>query len=170
MDQDRLQLRDLSPADPFIQSPGWPWWAWLILALGLVGIALLVRFAVKRGDTSAGEDPRVVAERAYRQAVSDIGDSARESGARAVAIACSTAIRRYLSTVCGDPSLFETHEEFLSRHEALKGFPGSIRERTGSVFAHLAALKYGRSPNGDAAEIVDGCRDLLGALHQSRPA
>lgn len=170
MDSDKLQLRELVPADPFIQSPGWPWWVWLLIALAIVGIAFLICLIVRRSDSASGPDPRLEAENAYRAAMERIKGAANLSAVQEAATSCSDAIRRYLATVTGDPSLYETHEEFLARHESLDGFPVEVRNGVSAGFSRLARLKYGKSPSGEPFAIADEGLSLLDQLHQHRPA
>ena len=170
MDSESLQLRDLVPAEPFIQSPGWPWWAWAIVAVLAIGLALLIRQLFKKRDEEAGPDLRHIADEAYRIACDKIDLAANLTAIQDVATSCSEAVRRYLATVTKDPSLFETHEEFLSRHQALADFPSEIRQQVSKGFSHLARLKYGKSVSGEASTITQESRALLQSLHQRRPA
>ena len=70
----------------------------------------------------------------------------------------------------GDPALFETHEEFISRHQALASYPEDLRKVTAEGFSHLARLKYGPDATGDPIALVTAARQLLDRLHQQQPA
>lgn len=170
MESDELQLRDLVPADPFIQSPGWPWWAWVLVAVALIGVISLIVALVVRKKSAEVTDPGLLAEEAYHIAIAQIERAAGLAEIQNAATDCSTAIRGYLSKICNDPSLFETHEEFLSRHEALKSFSEDLRKRISTGFSHLASLKYGKSRSGDIPLITNEGRNLLQQIHQHRPA
>ncbi|MGB6221189.1 hypothetical protein [Haloferula sp.] len=170
MEDETLKLQDLVPAEPFIQSPGWPWWAWVILAVLIIGLALLIRTLSRKQDATQGADPALIAEEAYQSALGKIEQARSNSAIQEVATSCSAAIRRYLATATGDPSLFETHEEFLARHEALTDYPIEVRNGVSVGFGRLARLKYGKSPSGVSDEVADESRQLLQQIHQHRPA
>jgi hypothetical protein len=170
MESDSLQLRELVSADPYIQSPGWPWWLWAVIGLLAVGLILLIWSLFKRKNTENSPDLRLIADQAYRSALEKIEAAASLSPIQNVATDCSEAIRRYLATVTSDPSLYETHEEFLSRHQSLDGYPIEIRNGVSTGFSRLAKLKYGKSPNGDPNTITNEGRNLLMELHQHRPS
>ncbi|MEP4079474.1 hypothetical protein [Haloferula sp.] len=170
MDSDSLQLRELVPAEPFIQSTGWPWWAWLVVAVFVIGLILLIFAAFRRKDSITPPELGLVADRAYKIAMDHLKQAGDRTVIQEAATACSAAIRHYLATVTGDRSLFETHEEFLARHEALNGYPVEVRNEVSNGFSKLAQLKYGKSPSGDSTEVANDGRNLLQQLHQHRPA
>jgi hypothetical protein len=170
MESDDLQLRDLAPAEPFLQPPGWPWWAWLLAGLVALSAVILVIAIARRKKAATPPDLRLRAESAYRKACEGIEQAGATGGVQEAATACSTAVRGYLATVCGDPSLFETHEEFLARHQALESYPAEMRERVSTGFSRLAELKYGKDRKGEIAAVTDESRRLLDQLHQQRPA
>jgi len=168
MEDDPFQLRDLVPADPLLREPGLPWWAWALLVVGGLLLILLAVALFRRGGAPParpGPDP----EAAFREA-SEALDRAAGLPSREAATASSEAIRRYLATVCGDPSLFETHEEFLARHHALDDFPAEVREHVSTLFCRLAALKYDKDRSGSTPEMIEGSLFVLRQLHQQRPA
>ena len=164
---DTLVLRDLVPADPLLPDPGLPPWAWVLIGLA---IAAVVGFAFYLRRTKlAGVDPRHIREEAYAQAQHDL-EAVPEGGMQVAATKVSLVLRRYLAIVCGDPALFETHEEFISRHAALASYPEELRNVTAEGFSHLARLKYGREANGDPVALFGAARQLLDRLHQHQPA
>lgn len=170
MESDSLQLQELVPAEPFVPSPGWPWWVWVAIVL-VVCLSVLLIFALRRKSrATTPPDLGLVAETAFKAAIKHIEQAAKHSAIQEAATACSAAIRRYLATVTGDSSLYETHEEFLARHEALTGYPIEVRDGVATGFCRLAQLKYGKAPSGDPAAIADEGRSLLQQLHQNRPA
>jgi hypothetical protein len=62
--------------------------------------------------------------------------------------------------------LFETHEEFVSRHDALLALTPEARAATETGFTRLAALKYAPEiPDAVPAEVVAESRALLETLH-----
>src|SRR5690606_23328585 len=101
-----------------------------------------------RRSNATATDPRLLREGAYALAQHDL-QAVPEGGDQLAATQVPLVLRRYLGTVCGDPALFETHEEFISRHAALANYPEDLRNVTAEGFSHLARLKYRREANGD---------------------
>jgi hypothetical protein len=165
---DALVLRDLVPAEPLLPDPGLPPWAWGLMGAAAVVLLGLVLWLVRRRREPPASDPRVVRDEAYREACQSL-DATPPAGIQAAATNVSLVLRRYLAAVCGDPALFETHEEFISRHAALAGFPDELRKITADGFSHLARLKYGRDATGDPAALHGAARQLLDRLHQHTP-
>lgn len=166
MENDDLQLRDLAPVDPFL--PDWvlPWWIWLAVALIAAGLILLAIAIARRPKKEiAGES---VANLAYRRALARL-EALSEDFHDAV-IDASSALRAYLSEAAGDPSLYETQEEFNSRDEALRELPEDLRPKVASYLTQLSALKYDKPRNGSAAEIAASARAMLEEIHRARPA
>lgn len=170
MEGDALQLRDLVPAEPLLSHPGLPWWAWALIGAGTTLLILAVVGLVRRKKRQSPPPLPVDADLAYREAVGVIEESAglpqREAAMRA-----SGAIRLYLAKVCEDPSLYETHEEFLARHQSLERFPETTREQVSMLLTQLAALKYDRPVSPEAhADFAERPLAVLRQLHQQRHA
>jgi hypothetical protein len=164
---DALSLRELVPAEPLLPEPGLPTWAWLAIAGAALALVALTVFL--RRDKRAAADPALAREQAYRAAVTEL-EAPPAGGMQEAATRVSIALRRYLAAVAGDPALFETHEEFVARHEALARYPEDLRKTTAEGFSHLARLKYGREASGDPATLLAAARQLLDRLHQHSPA
>lgn len=164
---DALVLRDLVPAEPLLPEPSLPAWAWVLIGLGVVAVIAATILLRRRKTLPA--DPWHLRDEAYLRAKSDL-DDVLDGGMQAAATRVSLVLRRYLATVCGDPALFETHEEFISRHAALSDYPEELRKVTAEGFSHLARLKYGREANGDPVALFGAARQLLDRLHQHQPS
>ena len=164
---DPMALRELVPAEPLLPDPGLPPWAWAAIALAVIALAGLVMFL--RRQKSAIPDLRLAREQAYRQALGEL-EPVPVGGIQEAATKVSVALRRYLAAAAGDPALFETHEEFISRHEALARYPEALRQATSEGFSHLARLKYGRDARGEPEALFTAARQLLDRLHQHQPA
>ena len=75
-------------------------------------------------------------------------------------------LRKFLSITAEDPALFETHEEFISRHNALQKIPESTRNEITKIFSQLAGMKYSpKDANTSAEAIISESRQLLQLLH-----
>ncbi len=163
-----LVLRDPVPAEPLLPDPGLAPWVWWALAGGVLLLALLAWFLLRRRKQGM-VDPVKVREEAYRRAVAELSSQAAASMQEA-ATKVSLALRRYLAVVAGDPALFETHEEFVARHESLATYPADLRQSAAEGFSQLARLKYGREAAGEPAALFSAARQLLDRLHQHQPA
>lgn len=160
-----LELRDIPDAAPFIPSPSLPWWAWLIIALIL---AIAIFFIVRKKST-----PAVLTKNdAYREACTALDSlSSLATTPVKLATAVSLIMRRYLAAAASDPSLFETHEEFLSRHTALTIYPDDLRKEVTTHFQHIARLKYAPLEAApDLTNFIPHMRALLDRLHYAAPS
>lgn len=84
---------------------------------------------------------------------------------KTAALESSLIFRELLQEETGDKALFETHEEFSLRPDALASLPLSAREETRHYLQKLARLKY--IPNysqEDAANLVDEAINLVNSL------
>lgn len=164
MEEDALQLRDVVPAEPLLPHPGLPWWAWTGFGLAaaiLIGLALILWRVHRRNEITATFS--IDRDAVYQEAVATI-EACAGLPAREASVRVSGALRFYLAKVCDDPSLFETHEEFLARHKALEHFPETTREQVSALLTRLAAMKYDR-PEGSAVD-ENFTRDPLSVLRQ----
>lgn len=76
----------------------------------------------------------------------------------------SLTIRRYLQGAVQDPALYETHEEFSRRIDALVAVPEACRYDTRNLLERLADLKYADTRESDpvrARALVDEAATLL---------
>jgi len=83
------------------------------------------------------------------------------------AVQASLILRCYLSEATGEPMLFETHEESISRHEALNDFSEETRQEAQRGFSTFAALKY--APRDTYVRVIDvivESQRLLKVFHQ----
>lgn len=156
-----LELRDAPPPDPLLPGIGlWPWWFAAIVPV----IALIVWIRFKRRKPAA-VDPMKIREQSWREAVAAL-DAVHTNDPRDAAVQSSLILRRFLSLAVHDPALFETHEEFIARHDALNALNENARAAAADGFARLAALKYAPvSPQADAAAVLTESRQLLQTLH-----
>lgn len=154
----------LEPTSPEALVPdSWiePWMIVTALVLALAVVALVV-FKKRR---SAPVDPLAIRRTAHLEAAAAL-EKIGPVAAREAAVQSSLILRRYLSVAAADPALFETHEEYLSRHEALKEFSDDARGSAGLGFARLAAIKYSANhPDMDTPQVIAGSRTLLEILN-----
>lgn len=157
-----FELRE--PVSPEILVPdSWaePW----MFAVGFSLLAILLMLVYFKRKRLVPVDPRAIREMAHTQAVELLANM-EPSSARDAALQASLILRRYLSSATGDPALFETHEETIARHEALKEFSDETKAAVGQGFSHLAAMKYAHDiPDVPPVEVLEESRALLETLH-----
>ena len=170
-----FELLEPSPPEALIPD-SWlePWMIAAAVALLVVVLAVLI---LKRKKATP-IDPLAARRVAHAEAVAALGEigtvtprdaALGEIGTvtpRDAAVCSSLILRKYLSAAAGDPALFETHEETISRHDAFKDFSEEARATTSHGFARLASLKYAAElPDAAASEVVAESRGLLETLH-----
>jgi hypothetical protein len=154
----------LEPASPEALVPdSWvePW-----MALTAVGLLLIIAawFAFRKKKPAA-IDPQIIRNAAYHEALAGL-EKITALQARDAAVQCSLILRRYLSVAANDPALFETHEEFISRHDALNALTEAARKTSESGFSRLASIKYAAEvPDVSPLEVATESRSLLETLH-----
>jgi len=158
---DFYQLRDPIPAEKFLPGPEMHWWIWGLLALAAILVIALLVAILRRSK----QGPRVDPSAARRRALAALAGIDPSKRAAEVATEVSLLLRRFLADTLGDPALFETHEEFLSRQASLDGLPEDQRQQTRDHFATLAHLKYGPDTEADTTELLTETRQLLENLH-----
>lgn len=146
--------------------PTWQleWW-WILVGLGALLIVVGLFFILLRKIRKA--DPLQARREAYREA-----DGAllhlKETQPREVAIQLSLILRRYLAKSMNEPVLFETHEEFIGRHDAIKAFDVPLRVSISGYFAELASVKYGPDEGvveGGIESLKTRAKELLERMH-----
>ncbi len=154
----------VEPASPEALVPDSWVEPWMIATAVLVIVILAV--LIFRKKKASPLDPLTTRQAAFEKAVTEL-DKIGEVPAREAAVRSSLILRKYLSVATGDPALFETHEETISRHDALQGFSAEARDAAGSEFGRLAALKYAREISAvSGRDVVAGSRTLLATLHR----
>lgn len=158
-----LELQDAASSETLLPDHGlWPSWAAFVLLAIVIVLALHLVFRKRKAAT---KDPRKVREDAMREALAALS-GIRTEDPRDAAVQSSLVLRKYLSVAAADPALYETHEEFIARREALQALTETTRAAAESGFSRLAALKYGPViPGIPAADIMAESRSLLETLH-----
>jgi len=157
-------LELLEPPSPEALVPdSWvePWMivVAVVLALGLIAVLIF------RKHKLPPPDPLAIRELAHIDALVAL-DAIGPVTAREAAVQSSLILRKYLAVVAADPALFETHEETLSRHDALKEFSEDARGSATLGFSRLAAIKYAAvTPDMATPEVIAGSQRLLEILH-----
>ncbi|MES2439458.1 MAG: hypothetical protein V4584_10345 [Verrucomicrobiota bacterium] len=154
----------LEPASPEALVPDSWVEPWMIVIAALLALGALA-FCLLKKKKSALFDPFAVRRAAHAEAAAAL-EKIGPVAPREAAVQASLILRRYLSVAAGDPALFETHEEYLSRHEALKSFSEDARGSTALGFARLAAIKYSpENADMETAQVIAGSQTLLEILN-----
>lgn len=160
-----LELKDIPDVSPLIPSPGWPWWVWVLVGVGVLILLLMIRLSRKKQDTLPN-----IRLRAFREALASLEKMPAIASPVALATGLSLTLRHYLAAAFQEPSLFETHEEFMARHNALATLPQSVRENIGSYFQLLARYKYAPVEGEvDLKPLIPQANELLHILHANPP-
>lgn len=144
------------------------WWFLVAAGLALLLTAGVLFFVRRKKKKESGISDR---EEAFVEAEESFGRIGGERGLRDVATEVSLILRRYLARSLGEPALFETQEETVSRHDGLANFPDELRGRVREYFAVLARNKYavrareGGDAEGAEALVAEG-KDLLEEMHR----
>jgi len=160
------QLAEPSQVENLLPDYGFEWWmvpAGLAVLLGLLAIYQIIH---KKRRKVAGRkgDPRETAFTIAREELTEVDCKT----SRQAAVRCSLILRKYLAQASNDPSLFETHEEFITRQDSLTALTEEAREACAMGFSKLAALKYAPQEATDESApeaVIEETRLLLHTLH-----
>lgn len=164
------ELHDIPDPSPHLPGMYVPWYVWVLLGalvLGLLTAVVLYLLFRRR----AAEPPDIA--NVYDESRRRLGELREQSGdlplAR-LATEASFAVRRYLAACLSEPALYETHEEFLLRDDALEQLPAGSREHLNPLLEELAAAKYGPSEADPAAAdaLLKKSLDTLQGLESTR--
>ena len=139
MDAPEEIIHDIPDPTPLLPGVALPVWAWALLALAVLAIVLLVLAAFLL--RTKGPAAKSI-EDSYRISLDQLDALRDHSGTlplAEVATEASFAIRFYLAACLGEPALFETHEEFTLRADALERLPAGSREHLNPLLEKLAA-------------------------------
>ena len=156
-------LHDIPSPEPFLPSLSLPWWTWLLPGALLVGAACaLIQFLRRHSAAPPSSDNCF---RDSCEALEKFRPILGELSIAEVATKTSLILRHYLALALEEPALYETHEEFLLRSDALQNLPRGARERLTPLLSELASAKYGPSridPFASKRIIDDSLRTLQG--------
>jgi Domain of unknown function (DUF4381) len=164
MEESEKSFELVESRDAIDLVPSWEpqaWWYFTAAAV-VFGTVLLV-LLIRRKKSSA--DPGREKREAYIEAIADFGQVA-PGDLRQTAVRVSEILRRYLAKSMRESALYETHEEFVARHDALKDLPEDVRQKIAVFFAKLAEVKYApEPPDSEPAPIHAGGLELLERIH-----
>lgn len=139
-------------------------WLWIIIGVVLVVLVASLIFWLICHRMKHAKDPANIREAAFKDAIAAL-DAIPQNDPHSAALESSMILRKYLSITAEDPALFETHEEFVSRHDALQKISQAMRDEVAAIFSRLATIKYAPDAvNANAETIVGDSHQLLHAL------
>ncbi len=157
-----VETRDALELVPRWEPQAW----WYFAAAGIIVALVLLGIFLKR--KKSVHDPSRERREAYAAAKRELGAMGGD-GIRETALKVSLALRGYLARSLEEPALYETHEEFIGRHDGLKDLPEEIRSEVGGFFSRLATLKY--APLEEAGDSPEELRDSgIGILERVHKA
>ncbi len=139
-------------------------WLWITAAVLVVLLTALAVYLIMR----ARRKPAVIApssEYIALQRLDALAQSDQHSNAAAMSIELSLILREFITGETSDPTLYETHQEFHQRLDALSGMPKSCHEDTYQLLDNLARLKYS-GPQQQSSETADQMLKLTRELIQ----
>jgi len=169
MEEETTGLKLLEPEAPEALVPEALFQPWMIGAL-IVILGLWFAIWLARKGRFAQPDPKQIRNAAFREAIASF-DAIQADDSRDAAVQSSLVLRKYLAQAVADPALYETHEEFLARHESLASLSESAKSAASDGFSKLAAIKYApESPPQSPSETLAESRSLLEIIHHGFPA
>lgn len=159
----KYQLAESHEAMDLVPTWELEWW-WIALPVAaLLLLALLGYFLLRKARL---DDPGKTKREAFQQALSELAQLDVSLGKENV-IAVSLIMRKYLAKAMNEPALFETHEEFIGRHDAIKDLNEDLKSEISGYFSRLAAIKYGPADGEriDAADLKQSATNLLERIH-----
>lgn len=161
------QLERDIPPDSFMDKVwltplGWSLLATLVVVLIALAVWLLMR-------KKAPATPAPTQEELALAAIDRL--EANLPPLRDCSMRLSMILRSFLTGEANDPALFETHQEFNLRVDALSSLPEPVQEPTRELLEVMAELKYaGDAPqDGEMArKLCEDTRGLIVRIHASR--
>lgn len=148
------------PSDTFMVDH---FWRNVGIGLGLaVLLAAVALFFVWRSRRRRARQAPVSAEQRALEALDAL--QSRKLPLHDFSLELSMLLREYVTGETQDPALFETHEEFSRRFDALATVPPNFRRELSSLLSELAALKYAPpAAGGEQADerMIERARALI---------
>ena len=148
------ELHDIIDPAPLLPGMHVPWYTWVIIALViLAAIGLFIYFLTRTKPAPPGSVASIY-QKSRKHLELLLGAISKQPLSQ-IATEASFAVRRYLAACLSEPALYETHEEFLLREDALDRLPAGSRDKLNPLLEQLAALKYSPShTDPENAEII----------------
>lgn len=144
------------------------WWIWAFAAIAIIALAWLIK--TKSPQASQVSHAHHNSYQSCREELLVFREHLRGLPLADVATCCSLTLRAYMRVHIDDRALYETHDEFLLRPEALEHLPRGARDKLAPFLSKLALCKYGPSKANQAAseEIIEESLQILQGLESTR--
>lgn len=153
-------------ANHFMADDFWIPVAWGIgIALVLAALALWLWFRRHGKQVQQPPSPAEIALDELAQLEAD------NPPLREYSLRLSMTLRRFLTGQTQDPALFETHEEFSQRMDALSSIPKACQNDTRRLLEGLAGLKYAGQQQHDPMlthTLLEQARGLIGRITEAQ--
>ncbi|MCX6866162.1 MAG: hypothetical protein NTV46_08105, partial [Verrucomicrobia bacterium] len=133
-------LELMEAASPEALMPDSGLWLWLVIAAMVVLVVIVIMIYLRNRKPAAADLERI-RHAALAEATAALANI-RTADVRDAAVQSSLILRRYVLAVTGDPALYETHEEFVVRPDALQALTAEARAAAETGFTRMAAMKY----------------------------
>lgn len=161
------QLERDIPPDSFMDQVWLTPLGWSLLAtLAVVLIALAVWLMVRKKRPAP---PLPTQEELALSAIDRL--EADLPPLRECSLRLSMILRSFLTGEAKDPALFETHQEFNLRVDALSSLPEPVQQPTRELLEIMAEIKYAGDVPQDrdkARQLCEDTRALIERIHSSR--
>ena len=140
MSQIMLALHDLPNPEDLLPGIRIPWWVWIGATVLLAALAQIIKERLTRRS-----QPSLSHNEIYLSCEAELNSCRRqltELSLAHIATQCSLSLRNYLYLNLDEQALYETHDEFLLRSEALEQLPMGARHILGPFLSKLAQCKY----------------------------
>ncbi len=165
------ELPELEPSIsplPFMEIT--PWWLYPSLIGGVLLLAGLAYYLYRRSRRKVEVVPESAQQRAHAQ-LAELTERIPELNLAAVSIELSLILRGFITGETSDPALYETHQEFNQRLDALDHIPRSCQEETHALLEKLAQMKYAgpqRSYGDETSMLMERTKRLIDWIAQQR--
>ena len=130
-------LEEPPPAEALEPAGTSPWVLWGSIIVVLLAVALAAYF-IQRAKRNRAQGP--TAEEIAMKKLNELRN--RHPDTRTCSLELSLILREYLTGKMQDPALYETHEEFSQRLDALASIPAECQYSVRTLLEKSAALKY----------------------------
>lgn len=163
--QTKYELAESHEAMDLVPTWELEWW-WIVIPVAALLLLVLLAYLLFRKPKA--EDIHKARLEAYQHALSELAKLDVSLGKENV-IMTSLIMRQYLAKTMKEPALYETHEEFIGRHDAIKGLNENLKAEITSYFTQLAAIKYGPVEGSEIQvdSLRQGATQLLERIHSS---
>ncbi len=158
-----LELVESQEAMDLVPTWELEWW-WIALPAAFLILLILLGYLLLK--KSKVYDPKRAKREAFQQALSELTELNVSLGKENV-ILVSLVMRKYLAKSMHEPALYETHEEFIGRHDAIKDLDAELKSDISNYFSELALIKYGPVENQvyDVDDLKHRSVKLLERIH-----